>query len=83
MTTSGSVASPRPREDIRDGLRDIFPAAVAAIPIGLLFGALCVRKGLSPLEIALMSATVCAGATQFVVHGIPKPVHAAWQNDVP
>jgi 4-azaleucine resistance transporter AzlC len=79
MTTTGSVGSIRQREEIRDGLRDIFPAAVAAIPIGLLFGALCVGKGLSPLEVALMSATVCAGAAQFAsieIWGQPVPVAA-------
>ena len=41
-----------------DGVRDIFPAAVAAVPIGLLFGAVCVAKGLAPHQVALMSALV-------------------------
>lgn len=79
MTTTAPALSPRPRDEIRDGLRDIFPAAVAAIPIGLLFGALCVGKGLSPIEVALMSATVCAGAAQFAaieIWGQPVPVVA-------
>jgi 4-azaleucine resistance transporter AzlC len=65
--------------EVRDGLRDILPAVVAAIPIGVLFGALCVAKGLSPLEVALMSALVCAGAAQFAaieLWGKPVPVAA-------
>jgi 4-azaleucine resistance transporter AzlC len=65
--------------EVRDGLRDILPAALAAIPIGLLFGALCVGKGLSPLEVALMSALVCAGAAQFAaveIWGHPVPIAA-------
>ncbi len=65
--------------EVRDGVRDILPAALAAIPIGLLFGALCVGKGLSPLEVALMSALVCAGAAQFAaveIWGQPVPVAA-------
>lgn len=51
--------------EIRDGVRDILPAAIAAVPIGLLFGALCADKGLSVAEVALMSGLVCAGAAQF------------------
>jgi len=65
--------------EIRNGLRDILPAAIAAIPIGLLFGALCVGKGLSPLEVALMSGLVCAGAAQFAsieIWGHPVPIAA-------
>lgn len=57
--------SPVTAAEIRDGSRDILPAAVAAIPIGLLFGALCAGKGLSVAEVALMSGLVCAGAAQF------------------
>ncbi len=55
------------RREIRAGLRDIAPIAVAAVPIGLLFGALAAAKGLSPLEIALMSGLVFAGGAQFAV----------------
>ncbi|MGO4572442.1 AzlC family ABC transporter permease [Microvirga sp. 2TAF3] len=51
--------------DARAGLRDIAPAAIAAIPIGLLFGAVAVAKGLTPAEVALMSALVFAGGAQF------------------
>lgn len=65
--------------EARAGLRDIAPAAIAAIPIGLLFGAVAVAKGLTPAEIALMSATVFAGGAQFAaleswVH--PAPIVA-------
>lgn len=64
---------------MREGMRDIAPAAIAAVPIGLLFGALCADKGLSPLEVALMSGLVCAGAAQFAALEIwaqPVPVLA-------
>src|SRR5690606_33108316 len=53
------------RREAREGLRDIAPAAIAAIPIGLLFGAVAVAKGMSPAEVALMSALVFAGGAQF------------------
>jgi len=61
--------------DARAGLRDIAPAAVAAIPIGLLFGAVAVAKGMAPAEVALMSALVFAGGAQFAA--IETWVHPA------
>jgi 4-azaleucine resistance transporter AzlC len=74
-----SQALGRISPEVRDGFRDILPPALAAIPIGLLFGALCISKGLSPLEVTLMSALVCAGAAQFAaieIWGQPVPVAA-------
>ena len=59
-------ASSRPaRVEAQDGVIDIWPVMVAAVPIGLLFGALCVGKGLSILEAGLMSLLVFAGGAQF------------------
>jgi 4-azaleucine resistance transporter AzlC len=52
-------------QDAQTGFQDIAPAAIAAIPIGLLFGAVAVAKGMSPLEVCLMSALVFAGGAQF------------------
>jgi 4-azaleucine resistance transporter AzlC len=65
--------------EARAGLRDITPAAIAAIPIGLLFGAVAAGKGLSTAEVVLMSTLVFAGGAQFAaietwVH--PAPVTA-------
>lgn len=51
--------------EIRAGLVDIAPAALAAVPIGVLLGAVAASKGLSPAETALMSALVFAGGAQF------------------
>jgi 4-azaleucine resistance transporter AzlC len=51
--------------EARAGIRDVAPAAVAAVPIGLLFGAVAVAKGLSTAEVFLMSALVFAGGAQF------------------
>ena len=53
------------KDEARAGLNDIWPAALAAVPIGLLFGALAAGKGLSPLEVFLMSVLVFAGGAQF------------------
>jgi 4-azaleucine resistance transporter AzlC len=54
------------RAEFRRGFIDIFPILAAAFPIGLLWGTLAVKKGLSPLEAGFMSASVFAGAAQFV-----------------
>lgn len=48
------------------GFIEIFPILAAAFPIGLLWGTLAVKKGLSPLEAGLTSASIFAGAAQFV-----------------
>lgn len=52
------------------GMRTIAPIIVAAVPIGLVFGAVASSKGLSPLEATLMSAMVFAGGSQFVAMDI-------------
>ena len=67
------------RQDARDGARDIAPVMVAALPIGLLFGAIAKSKGLSALEVTLMSLLVFAGGAQFAaveLWGYPVPVFA-------
>lgn len=55
----------RPRELIA-GLKAASPLLVAMVPIGMVFGAIAVSKGLSPLEACLMSLFVFAGGAQFV-----------------
>ena len=66
-------------DDARLGFSDIWPAMVAAMPFGLLFGALAAGKGLSPLEVFTMSALVFAGGAQFAaveMWASPTPVLA-------
>jgi 4-azaleucine resistance transporter AzlC len=66
-------------DDARMGFSDIWPAMLAAAPFGLLFGALAAGKGLSPLEVFLMSALVFAGGAQFAAAELwatPAPVAA-------
>ena len=54
------------RADFVEGLRAGFPIALASAPFGALFGALAVEQGMSLFEVAFMSATVYAGASQLV-----------------
>lgn len=58
-------AKSTPRNDLRDGLRDALPVTIAAVPIGVVFGAIAASKGLSPLEAGMMSTIVFAGGSQF------------------
>jgi 4-azaleucine resistance transporter AzlC len=53
------------RREIADGVRDILPPMVAAAPIGLLYGALAVGKGMTQLEASLSSMLIFAGGAQF------------------
>lgn len=69
---TGSTA----REDFRRGVLDILPIAAVAFPIGLLWGTLAVKEGLSPFEAGFASASVFGGAAQFValdLWRIPPP----------
>ena len=52
--------------EFREGVADIAPVLVAAVPIGLLWGTLAVAKGMTALEAGLTSVSVFAGAAQFV-----------------
>ncbi|MGB1110787.1 MAG: AzlC family ABC transporter permease [Gammaproteobacteria bacterium] len=52
------------------GARDTIPMIVGAIPFGIIFGALGVVSGLSPLATMGMSLFVFAGSAQFVAVGL-------------
>jgi 4-azaleucine resistance transporter AzlC len=62
--------------EFRRGVIDILPVVTAAVPIGLLFGTLAAAKGIAPTEAVLMSASVFAGAAQFVAVDL-------WTNPAP
>jgi 4-azaleucine resistance transporter AzlC len=66
------------RRQFAQGALAIFPICIAAIPIGLVWGTLAIERGLSLGAIGLMSASVFAGASQFVAIGLwAQPVPAA------
>ena len=48
------------------GVFDTSPLVLAAVPFGIIFGALAISIGLSPLVTILMSLFVFAGASQFI-----------------
>ena len=60
----------------RAGLVDVAPVLVGLVPFALVLGALAAAKGLSPLEVMLMSGLVFAGGSQFVAVEL-------WRDPVP
>jgi predicted branched-subunit amino acid permease len=63
-------------DEFRQGAVAVSPAAIAVVPFGLLLGALAAQKGLSPLEVGLMSGLVFAGSAQMVAVDI-------WRDPAP
>ena len=51
---------------LKDGVRAAWPICLGYVPIGLAFGVLAQKAGLSPLAIGLMSVLVFAGSSQFI-----------------
>jgi len=51
---------------LRNGIRTAWPICLGYVPIGLAFGVLAQKAGLSPLAIGLMSVLVFAGSSQFI-----------------
>jgi 4-azaleucine resistance transporter AzlC len=66
-------------KEMLEGVRDILPPMIAAAPIGLLYGALGVAKGMAPVEASLSSGLVFAGSAQFAALELwrtPPPILA-------
>jgi 4-azaleucine resistance transporter AzlC len=68
--------SKRWQDEFRRGALEILPIMLAAFPISLLWGTLAVKKGFSPLETGLASASMFGGAAQFVAIDL-------WREPVP
>lgn len=63
---SESIPKNTTRREIFDGLRDAMPVTVASSSFGILFGALAIKSGLDIWQTIFASATIFAGASQFV-----------------
>lgn len=59
-----------PRSEFLAGMRDTVPMVIGGIPFGIIFGALAVNAGLSPLGTQAMSLLVFAGSAQFIAVGL-------------
>jgi 4-azaleucine resistance transporter AzlC len=60
------------------GLSRAMPIVVGYIPVGLAFGVLAQKAGISPLNTMLMSLLVYAGASQFIAVGLFAVGVPAW-----
>ena len=54
------------RSLIKGGLKAAWPICIGYVPLGLAFGVLAQKGGLSVLDIAIMSVVVFAGSSQFI-----------------
>ena len=63
------MTSPSPETGataLKDGLNAGWPICLGYLPIGMAFGVLAQKAGLTPLQIGLMSIMVFAGSSQFI-----------------
>jgi 4-azaleucine resistance transporter AzlC len=64
------IEHPSRKAEFWNGVKATFPLVVGAIPFGIIFGALAVTSGLSPLGTMGMSLFVFAGSSQFIAAGL-------------
>jgi len=63
MTSDSIAAGGSP---LKDGLSAGWPICLGYLPIGIAFGVLAQKAGLTPVQIGLMSIMVFAGSSQFI-----------------
>ncbi|MAU13612.1 MAG: branched-chain amino acid ABC transporter permease [Anaerolineaceae bacterium] len=61
---------PTPRQEFINGARDTIPLILGAIPFGIIYGAIAINGGISPLATIGMSLFVFAGSAQFIAAGL-------------
>ena len=66
MNLKNNIDSGKRRSAFSNGAAAAWPICLGYMPIGLAFGVLAQKAGLSPLEIGLMSVIVFAGSSQFI-----------------
>ena len=64
MTDTSPDSAASALSEWRDGVAELAPAMIAAMPLALLYGAIAAGKGLSPFAVALSSGLVFAGGAQ-------------------
>ena len=66
MNLKNNIGSGPRKAALSKGAAAAWPICLGYMPIGLAFGVLAQKAGLSPLEIGLMSVIVFAGSSQFI-----------------
>lgn len=65
-----SVPQPTRRSEFLTGTKATVPLVVSGIPFGIIFGALAITSGFTPLQTMALSAFVYAGSAQFIATGM-------------
>ena len=68
----------RRTDDIQAGLRDCAPVLLAVIPFAAVFGTVAVERGMDVVQVLLASASIYAGASQFVMIDLLDQQIAPW-----
>ncbi len=68
--TSPEAPPPTARAELLTGVRDQMPLLLGVVPFGLIFGALALAAGISPLAAQGFSFFVFAGSSQFIAAGL-------------
>jgi 4-azaleucine resistance transporter AzlC len=66
MNDKNSKTGEKTLPSLKKGFLEAWPICLGYIPIGMAFGVLAQKAGLTPLEIGLMSMIVFAGSSQFI-----------------
>lgn len=64
------VNSAAARHEFLRGVKETLPLVIGAVPFGIIFGALAVSAGISPLGTTGLSLFVFAGSSQFIAAGL-------------
>jgi 4-azaleucine resistance transporter AzlC len=72
------IQRPEERAEFIAGFQGVLPLVIGSIPFAIIFGAVAVNNGLSPLTAAAMSAFVYAGSAQFVGAGMVATGAGNW-----
>jgi len=67
LSTTPSLAGATPGREFASGLVTVTPMLLGAVPFGLIYGALAVQAGISPLLAIAISSIVFAGSAQFMI----------------
>ncbi len=79
MTTAAATTSAfTPRQEFIDGAREVLPIAIVPVIFGLAFGAASIKAGLDVAQTLFASATIFAGASQFVFIELHGQAISAW-----
>jgi 4-azaleucine resistance transporter AzlC len=65
-----TVPQPTRRGEFLAGTKATIPLVVSGIPFGIIFGALAVSSGFTPVQTIALSAFVFAGSAQFIATGM-------------